>query len=435
MKTLTLDYKSIIKHELISGSFYIFLGSIISNILAFFLNLFLARSLSYSDYAIFASLLSVITLASIPASSINTIIVKFVTDLFVKKEFDKLKALYFQFAKYIFYISVLILVLFLFLSPIIQSFLHLDSIWYVILAGLVVVSFYVSTLNTAFMQGSFKFGFISLVTILGGILKLISGVILVVLGFKAFGGLWAILIMSLGIFIAGFLPLKKILINNPTSKIKFNTKDFFSYALPAFATVLFMTSFTSMDVILVKHFFSSQSAGFYSGLSLIGKVIFYFTAPIPLVMFPLLIKSRASGTNFNNLFYLSLFLVFLPSITITLFYFLRPAFIINIFLGGREYLRIANYLWIYGLYITIFSLINVFVNFFLSLRVMKVSLLVIGGGISQIFFISLFHKSFLEVITVSIVTSFILLILLFIYFLRERKQLSIAPVIPIQSAV
>jgi len=93
----------------------------------------------------------------------------------------------------------------------------------------------------------------------------------------------------------------------------------FSYAVPTFVTVLFLTSFTSTDVILVKHFFNSHDAGFYAGLSLIGKVIFYFTAPIPAVMFPLLVKRHATGKNFVNLFYLALILVILPSVALQLF--------------------------------------------------------------------------------------------------------------------
>jgi len=105
-------FSKLIKHELISGTFYIFLGSMFANFLAFLLNLFLARSLSYADYAIFASLLSVITLASIPAGSINTVIVKFATGFFVKDESHKLKTLYLLFFKFVFALSLFIIFLF-----------------------------------------------------------------------------------------------------------------------------------------------------------------------------------------------------------------------------------------------------------------------------------------------------------------------------------
>src|ERR1035437_1209829 len=117
----------LIKHELISGSFYIFIGSILANFLAFILNLFLARNLSYADYGIFASLLSIIMLASIPAGSINTILVRFSTDYYSKGQIDKLKGFYKKAAKFIFSFSFFILLIFIIFSPLIKNFLHLDN--------------------------------------------------------------------------------------------------------------------------------------------------------------------------------------------------------------------------------------------------------------------------------------------------------------------
>ncbi len=413
-------FNRLIKHELINGTFYIFIGSIFGNFLAFLLNLFLARSLSYADYAIFASLLSVITLAAIPAGSINTVIVKFATDFFVKKQNDKLKTLYLFFFKFVLGLSLFIIFLFFIFSTPLKNYLHIENAWYVILAGFVISSSYLVTLNNAFLQSLLKFKFISFLNIFGSFVKLISGVILVIVGYKAFGGLWAIFFMTFGMFLLAYLPLTKILKEKSSDKkISLNTKLMFSYAVPTFATVLFLTSFTSIDVILVKHFFSPHMAGFYAGLSLIGKVIFYFTAPIPMVMFPLLVKRHATGVNFNNLFYLALLLVILPSVAITAFYFIFPNFVINLFLGGRDYLYIAKYLGIFGIYLTVFSMVNVCVNFFLSINKTKISILVVIAAVFQIILIYIYHSSFYQVIGVSLIVLTVLLVSLLAIFVKS----------------
>jgi len=410
----------LLKHELISGTFYIFIGSIFANFLAFLLNLFLARNLSYADYAIFASLLSVITLAAIPAGSINTVIVKFATDFFVKNENDKLKTLYLLFFKFVLGLSIFIIALFFIFSTSLMNYLHIENAWYVIIAGLVISSSYLATLNNAFLQSLLKFKFMSFLSIFGSFIKLIVGVILVIVGYKAFGGLWAIFFMTFGMYLIAYMPLIKILkAKSSDKKISLNIKQMFSYAIPTFVTVLFLTSFTSSDVILVKHFFSPHVAGFYAGLSLIGKVIFYFTAPIPMVMFPLLVKRHSTGTNFNNLFYLALLLVILPSVAITAFYFVFPQFVINLFLGGREYLYVAPFLGIFGLYLTIFSLVNVCVSFFLSLNKTNISILVVLAAISQIILIYIFHSSFYQVIGVSLLVLSLLFITLFFIFFKN----------------
>jgi len=410
--------KNILSHELISGSFYIFVGAMFANVLAFLLNLFLARNLTYADYGIFASLLSIITLAMIAGSSMNTIIVRFSAGYYSKNETDKLKSFYKKSAKFVLTFSFFVLLFFILASPFLSNFLHLNNYFYLVLVGMCVFVFYMQTLNLAFLQGLMRFGSISIINSVSAIIKLAVGIFFVFLGMKAFSGLWSIFFMGLGAFFVGFIPLRRILSQKTENEVSLPTKEILTYALPAFVTVLFLTSFTSMDVIMVKHYFSPHLAGFYAGLSLIGKVIFYFTAPIPMVMFPLLIKRHNKGEKFHNLFYLSLILVLLPSIAITAFYFLFPRFVINLFLGGRDYLAIVPYLGFFAIYLSIFSLMNICVSFFLSFNKTKISFLVVTAAILQIILISLFHSNFYQVIGISLSLSLVLLVALLLYYFK-----------------
>jgi len=413
-----------LKHELISNSIYVFVGSLVGNVLAFLLNLFLARSLSYVDYGIFASLLSLIILASIPASPINTILVRFSTDYYSKGQIDKLKNFYEKSSKFIFSFSFLILLVFIIFSSLIKEFLHLDNLWYVVAVGFCVAISYIQILNTGFLQGLMKFRFISFVSIFSSFIKLIVGVALVLLGFRAFSGLGAVFFMSLITCLVAFIPLRFILSRKIESKAKIPTKEVLAYAFPVFITILFMSSFTSMDVILVKHFFSPTQAGYYSGISLIGRVILYFTATIPAVMFPLVIKRNATGKSFNGLFLLAVSLVFIPSLLITIFYYLFPQFVITLFLGGRNYLTMAPYLGLFGLFITLFSVVNIFVNFFLSINKTKIAFLVVSAALLQIVLLWIYHANFYQVISVSISVTAVLLTALFFVFLRDHASLA-----------
>jgi O-antigen/teichoic acid export membrane protein len=409
--------KKLVQHELITGSFYIFAGSIFANFLAFLLNLFLVRNLSYVDYGIFASLLSIITLASISGGSINTILVRFASDYHSRNQLGKLRSFYKKSFKIVFLFSFLISLSFVIFSPLIKDFLHLDNIFYVFVAGLCVAAGYIQILNTGFLQGLVKFKFLAFVSGFSGVIKLIAGIILVFLGFRAFSGLWAIVLMGLGAFIIALIPLKFIFSKNTDNEVHIPTKEILQHALPIFIAVLFMTSFTSTDVVLVKHFFNPPQAAFYAGLSLIGKVIFYFTIPIPTVMLPLLIRRHNLGLNFNNLFYLALLLVLIPSISITGFYFLFPKFVVNLFLGGRGYLAIAGLVGFFGINLTIFSLINVCVNFFLSLNKIRIAPLIVVAALAQIILIYIFHSNFYQIVVISMVVSASLLtVLLFIFF-------------------
>ncbi len=409
--------KKLLKHELISGTFYLFIGGTIANFIAFIYNLFLARTLVPVDYGIYGSLLSIITLLGVPVSSLGPVIVKFSANYFAKNETEKAAMLYFKMFQFIFAITFLIFLLFVIFSGVLQNFLHIQNTSYIIFSGLIIAFFYLNLVNTSYIQSILKFKFLSFINILASLAKLLVGGVLILTGFKIFGALGGVFAMAFVTFILGFWPIRFIFKNVRNNNTKIPVKEIISYALPTSFAIFFLASFTSTDVILVKHFFNPHQAGFYAGLSLVGKVIFYFTSPIPMVMFPLLVKRHTLGRNFNGLFYLALLLVVLPSLAITGFYFLFPGFVIRLFLGGRDYLVIAPFLGLFGIYLTIFSLVNVCVNFFLSVNKMKIVPVVVLAAVLQILFITFFHSNFYQVIGVSISVSLLLLVLLLGYYI------------------
>jgi O-antigen/teichoic acid export membrane protein len=243
-------------------------------------------------------------------------------------------------------------------------------------------------------------------------------VALVAIGYGVFGALGAVLALIIVQFGITVIPLRT-LITRGKVKLDLPVKEIISFATPTTIALIALFSFVSSDVILVKHFFSAKDAGLYGGLSLVGKVIFYFTIPVPVVMFPLLVRRHTLNQSYKKLFYMALLLVTIPSIFISGFYFLFPEFTINIFLGGRDYLQIAPYLGIYGIFLTIYSINNTFLNYFLSIGKTKSAFIVLFFAVLQILGIWLFHESFTQVITVSILTSIALLISLAVFFRKS----------------
>lgn len=406
-----------LRHELITGSFYVFLGTTLSSFLAFILNIYIARNLSYSDYGIFASILALITLLAIPSASISAVIVRFATLFFSKKEDEKAGAFYIKSFKYLLIFNFLLTLIFIAFFPLISNFLKINDPGLMILAIISVALFYMATLNVAFLQSLFKFKLLGLLYTFAGIGKLIGGVLLIIMGFKVYGALLATFIFSLIDYIFSFIPLKKI-ISKAGKDVSIGRREFAYYAIPTSIAIFSLSSFISTDVILVKHFFSSSEAGFYGGLSLMGKVVFYFTGSIPMAMFPLIVKRHTNKENFNNLFYIALIIVLIPSVLITIFYFVFPQFTIKLFLGGAGYISVAPYLGLFGVLLTIYSINNVFVNFFLSIKETLVSLIVLFFALLQIILIYVYHDNFYQIIYVSIISSVLLFGSLVLYYLK-----------------
>lgn len=414
--------KKFLRHELISGTFYLFISAVLSGFLGFVLNLFFARSLTKPDYGIYASLLSLITLFTIPAQSLTPIIVKFAGDYYAKNEDEKLKKFYLKATKMIGILAIVLFVLFVLFSPFIKNFLNLDSFFYVFIVGVCISFAYLGLVNSGFLQGLLRFGFISFSQITAAVFRLIIGVLFVYSGFRVFGAISSAFFSYLATFLLGFIPLKFLFKKVSKREVSIPTKDLARYAVPTSITVLSLFSFISTDVILVRHFFSPVEAGLYGGLSLIGKVIYYFTGPIPTVMFPLLVKRHAKNLEYKNLFYLSLLLVSIPSFLIFLFYFLYPAFTVKLFLG-KGYEAIIPFVALYGTYIGVFSLLNVCVNLFLSLNKIKIFIPVLTGSLLQIILISFFHANFYQVILISIFISGLLFLSLLLYFIFQFSTL------------
>lgn len=413
--------KKIIQHELIKGSSYLFLGTFLANILAFLFNLLVIRKLNYQEYGEYASLISLLILVTVPSGAITTIIMRFATDFFSKKEYAKAKKLYTQTTIITLIISFLLFAVFLVFSNGIKTFLHIHDTLLIVWVGAMVVVTYMTIVNSSFIQSLLRFDFIALITIVNAGSKLLFGYTILYFGFKLQGMFFVMFFsMFLG-YLISFFPLK-VLWNVFREDVHIPIKEIILYSLPTSITVLALSSLTSTDVILVKHFFSAEQAGIYSGLSLVGRVIFYFTGIIPSVMFPLLIRRYNEKKSVSSLLFMSLGLVLLPSLAITGFYMLFPKIAITIFLGGRAYLSAEMFLGLFGLFITEFSAINLLTSFFLSLKKMGVAYIVSLGALLQIACICLFHNSFLQVILDSLISLLVILSTLLLYYLGTYEK-------------
>lgn len=410
--------KRLFTHELIAGSFFVFIGSMTNNIFSFLFNLFLVRNFSTSDYGIYASLVSIIALSSFLSQSLITIFVKFAGDFLSKGNISDASNFYKKIFRYTLIFSLLVLLCFIVFSSYIREFLHINNNFYIVLVALITFFSYMSMINEAFIRGLLKFKFLSFIVSFGSLIKLTFGALFIWLGYGIFGALGAVLLNGIVPFLLAFIPLKGIFRQTKDSQ-EFSIRSILSYAIPASVTILSLASFVSTDIILVKHFFSSSMAGLYGGLSLVGKVIFYFTSPIPLVMFPLIIKRHNNKEAFHTLFYLSLLLVLIASLAIVMFYFFLPKFVVSLFLAQQGYLAISQYIGYFAIFLLIYSLSNVCINFFLSIGKTEIYKIVAPTALFQIFLIILFHDNFFEIITISILCVSLLLAMLLIYYYRN----------------
>ncbi len=412
------------KNQLLAGSAILFFGSLLGNFSNYLFHLLMGRMLGPIDYGALAALIGVAYLLGIPIATIRLVVVKFVSEFRGKNNLAKVDYFYQWTTKKAFVFGSLFLLGFLAISPLTTAFLHLQSNLFLFFIGLSSFLSLFLYINLATLQGFLFFKRYFLAETSAFIIKLVLSVFLVYLGYQLFGVLSAVVLASAAGFILSFWFVKKAL-GKKREKNDFDERKVVIYGLPVFLSILAFTSLYTTDIVLARHFLSAQEAGFYAALAVLGKIIFFGSMPISLVMFPMVSERQASGKRYQQLLFQSLGLVLFICLGITSVYFLFPKLMVSI-LYGSQYLPAVSSLPLFAVFFSLYSLTYLLVNYYLSIKKTGVVFFPGMAALAQIIFISIFHQNLTEMIWVSIVVLGALLISLAGYYLWETKNLSLA---------
>ncbi|GAC1502473.1 MAG: hypothetical protein NVS1B10_07230 [Candidatus Saccharimonadales bacterium] len=286
-------------------------------------------------------------------------------------------------------------------APMISRFLKIDGVWPVItIYSVIMISLIINT-RQAFLQGRQDFWGVTVGTLLGAGMKLVFSALLVVLGFGVIGAIAGLAIGQLINAIYATYRCRKQGLNFPVLKIHF---DGFSrilpelrHVLPALAVSLSISVLYSSDIIVIKHFFSPNVAGQYAGVAAIGRIIFFLTGPISLVMFS---SVKLANTTKHNLMLLrrSIFLLLAIGGLVAMFCGLFPRFAVSLLLGNK-YLPAAQYLPSLAIALLLVTLANILLYFDLALRLKRSAAISIAGLILIVVLAVNNHHTINQVIT------------------------------------
>ena len=200
-------------------------------------------------------------------------------------------------------------------------------------------------------------------------------------------------------------------------------------SVAAAAGLSVITIFYNMDVLLAKYFLPTPIAGLYSGMSLLGKILFFGTISISAVMFPRVAALHAQGKSPHKVVNLSLGLVLAAGIVVVGAYSLAPGLVIHLLLRRAEFDQIGHNLGIYALAMLGLAISNVLVYYFVGVHRRR---FVFAMGFGALMFfggIGLFHANLSQfTITVTVAINSMALALLGLYaldhprFLPQREE-------------
>jgi len=363
-------------------------------------------------------------LLTLPFGAVNVLIIKRIgmTDLIHRQSLINLIenwTLKFIKDKLVIFIGVSA-VMALFLAT--QTNLKLESVVFILFLTITTL---VTQLYAASLQASKKFFTSGLVGIAMTLLKIVGGIIVLFFIPKlSFLYLSMVLATFGAMLIARSWVIKKsskfqtlkYALSSPLLYLKKN-----SVYIPVLAT-LGMVGILSLDVMMVKKFFSPDEVGLYASLSLLAKIIFYLTLPVSTVAYTFF-TSRDSKKDSLKILITTSLLVMVAGASILACYYFLPNLVVTLVFGSK-FLDIAPLAYLAGIYGIGYSLSYLYVQFLISVNDSS-SLLSLWVLMGQAVALCFFHQSFGQVMTIGIMTSVLLavfsLFAIFRHYVEKKR--------------
>jgi len=405
-------------HRLARHSGIMFSATIVANLLGYLFHLYMGRSLGPAGYGILGSLLAAFYVLFIPLGAISTVVTKFTSEFKAREEYGKVASLLFFGMRKLFRYTILIFIGLSLSSWLIANFLRIPSPFPVILMGLVLAFAAVLSIPRGVLRGLQKFGQLGLNISLETLIRLLLGVLLVSVGLGVNG---AILAYGLGYLAAILLTLTPLGFLFHLRNETIDVSRIYKFSLPALTMSVCLAVMTNVDLIFVKHFFTSEEAGVYTVISVLGKVMFFVSSAFTIPMFPLVSELHTRGENTLPILKKSSIYVILFSGIVLAAYWLSPSFIINT-LYGSAYSAAAPLLGTFGIAMGLIALVMVYTAYLLALKDMRFIKVLLGCTFLEIVLLGLFHRTLLQVVHVLILTNGLTLFLLFLSKLKTRQR-------------
>lgn len=382
------------------------LALLVANFANFAFNAVLGRVLSFQDFGVITLLNSFWYLLSIPINALGGTTTRKVAYLNGKDGIKASNDFFVYISKFIFKPTIILCILWILLTPALMSFFHMNSYLPIILFSPAIYFGTYSFVNRSFLQGRLFFVAVSITILVENFSRLIFALMFVITGYSQFTYLSIPLSIFCAFLAAAFYIRRYVTISNAGKNFTFPKQYFSSSIISGIATTTFLT----VDIIMVQHYFNATITGEYALLSLIGKMIYFFGTLLTGIIFTYVSNHEGARKNPLPLFYKLFFISTLA--TITLYVFLGPlgSFFVP-FLLGNKVNEISQYLSLYALALSLFTISGILGGYHLTRE--KYRFLSAGAvsSIAMILGIAFFHNDLLQIVYVMLITSLLHLLI------------------------
>jgi O-antigen/teichoic acid export membrane protein len=386
------------------------LATVVMNGAGYLYNVACIRYLGSSVYGDVAAVLALIALVSLPLGSLQLILAREIAQIPGSRGVSDLLRRWTM--RSAFGGAVLVAVGLALISPL-QDALSIQSRG-TLAFGIAGIGFaVVAAVLFGVLQGAQRFTALGVTYGAGGMSRPVLVIPALLLGFGAVGALAVNLLAGLlSIIIAGWAlrDLWPSRVEAPALPHQ-DTRQMVTMLVGSLA----FASLTNSDILLANYYFDDAQAGVYAAAALVGKAVLFLPAAVVTVLLPKAAERVAAGRPSQNILLASAGVTVVLTLAATILLALIPESLLVWAFGG-EFRDATGLLGWFGLAMTAAALVNVYLSVYFAERDAKFPLLVLGGAITQVLAISLWHGEPRSIVIVTLACCSTILVLHELFF-------------------
>jgi len=374
------------------------------------------RLLGLQTYSALAALLALVLICSVPANVLQAVITAVVGEA-IGKDPGSAGALNRMVIRVALVAAGSIALLGSAFVPLLSNYLGLGELTPAYFTILVIAFGFAAASLRGLLQGEQRFGALaaSLVCESGG--NLIFGLTLIVL----WGGLHSAILGNVcGVFGAFLFCLGWARKTLSAGRVHLDVRRVATKSLGTALALGGLAAMSWVDVILVRHFFPPAAAGLYSALSLVGRILIFSIAFIPLVLIAKAAKLSAQKRPTIPLLLTMLVAGFAVCLFELAFIRFEPRLILGA-IAGKAAIAASPYMLRYGIAIVALALTTIVANYGIGIHRFAFVVPLLMIELAEIVAITIYHASINQVISVLIAGHCSALVLTVSALMLERR--------------
>jgi O-antigen/teichoic acid export membrane protein len=385
----------------------VFLGVGVANVSSYVFHLLSARYLGPASYGDVATLAAVSGIVTLPLAGAQVFVARHVASTLSRGRPINDAGYVSGFAGAVFATGSVLALALLAFSPLIRTTLSIGSLPAVVFTVLFTAPAFLAPVLLGAIQGSQRFALVATAMAAPAVFRVGLAAAALGAGLGVAGAMAATLVasvLSVGIPLAA---LRHSLGSLAAWRPRLPRSEARAL-MPVIGAMLAITCLSTDDLVAAKLAFKPHEAGLYGSASLIGRVLLYLPVAIVTVLLPKVSARVSAARETSGIFARSILATAVFCIAATAVYAAAPHLIVKIAFGAK-YQGSASLLWMFGVAMTLYSLLNVLLSYRLGHGETRTSWLLLAGVVVQAAVFASFHSSPTELLTASIVTGAVLL--------------------------